>query len=367
MPMPTKGARLFLQKRKGRGSVYIIKDENNFRRSTGTEDRREAEIQLSEHIGQKTRSSGSTLPEAVSIGEVLAIYGEEHAPTVASPRSQGLAIAALLPFWGDKMVSEVKGETCRRYAKTRKHHQTGLPIAPGTIRRELNTLAAAMNYCHSEGYLTNAPRVSLPKAPETFQRALQRNEVAKLIRAARRRKCPHVARFILVSIYTGTRASPVLNLRLRGPATTGGWFDLTAGVLYRMGEGEIATKKRRTPARLPRQLLGHARRWEAGGDIWAVAFRGQRVGSIKTAWAKIVADANLEWRPTPHTLKHTAITWAIEGGASIADASGFFSTSIATIERVYWHRSPHFQSGALGAIENRKQAQTGAKREQDKE
>jgi len=264
------------------------------------------------------------------------------------------------------MVSEVKGETCRRYAKTRKHHQTGLPIAPGTIRRELNTLGAAMNYCHREGYLTYAPPVSLPEAPETFQRALQRDEVAKLIRAARRRNCPHVARFILVSIYTGTRASPVLNLRIMGPATTGGWFDLTAGVLYRMGDAERATKKRRTPARLPRQLLGHARRWQARGDIWAVAFRGQRVASIKTAWAKIVVEADLGWRPTPHTLKHTAITWAIEGGASIADASGFFSTSIATIERVYWHRSPHFQSGALGAIENRKSPQTGAKQGRSK-
>jgi len=366
MPMPTKGARLFLRKRKGREPVYVIKDTGNVERSTGTDDRRQAEIQLSDHIAQKTRSGGSARPEAVSIAEVLAIYGEEHAPTVASPRSQGLAIAALLPFWGAKMVSEVKGETCRRYAKTRKHHQTGLPIAPGTIRRELNTLGAAMNYCHREGYLTYAPPVSLPEAPETFQRALQRDEVAKLIRAARRRNCPHVARFILVSIYTGTRASPVLNLRIMGPATTGGWFDLTAGVLYRMGDAERATKKRRTPARLPRQLLGHARRWQARGDIWAVAFRGQRVASIKTAWAKIVVEADLGWRPTPHTLKHTAITWAIEGGASIADASGFFSTSIATIERVYWHRSPHFQSGALGAIENRKSPQTGAKQGRSK-
>ena len=141
MPMPTKGARLFLRKRKGREPVYVIKDTGNVERSTGTDDRRQAEIQLSDHIAQKTRSGGSARPEAVSIAEVLAIYGEEHAPTVASPRSQGLAIAALLPFWGAKMVSEVKGETCRRYAKTRKHHQTGLPIAPGTIRRELTRSA----------------------------------------------------------------------------------------------------------------------------------------------------------------------------------------------------------------------------------
>ncbi|MFQ1702895.1 hypothetical protein ACJ5NV_20140, partial [Loktanella agnita] len=33
-------------------------------------------------------------------------------------------------------------------------------------------------------------------------------------------------------------------------------------------------------------------------------------------------DTNLDWRPTPHSLKHTAITWAIQNGASIVDAAG---------------------------------------------
>jgi len=51
-------------------------------------------------------------------------------------------------------------------------------------------------------------------------------------------------------------------------------------------------------------------------------------------------------------LKHTAITWAIQNGASIADAAAFFSTSTDTIERVYWHHSPRFQESAVQAIDN---------------
>jgi len=84
-----------------------------------------------------------------------------------------------------------------------------------------------------------------------------------------------------------------------------------------------------------------------------VEYRGARVLDVKTAWAKIVADAGLGWKPTPHTLKHTAITWAIQGGASIPDAAAYFATSTETIERTYWHLSPHFQSGALAAIEGK--------------
>lgn len=355
MPQPAKGARLVLRSRAGRPAVWVIKDSGQPERSTGTGDRRQAEIAFADYISGKARRSGPAGPTEITVDEVLDIYGEEHAATVASPRSQGLAIDALLKFWTGRPIADVKGETCRRYGKQRMHHQTGKPIAPGTIRRELNTLAAAINYCHREGYLTAAPRVTLPATPETHQRALERHEIAALIRAARSRPgLRHVARFILVSIYTGTRVSAALNLRLTGPATSGGWFDLDAGVLYRIGGDERVTKKRRTPAKLPRQLLGHARRWAASGDTWAVQWRGARVASVKTAWARVVAAAGLGWTPTQHTLKHTAITWAIEGGASITDAAAFFATSAATIERTYWHRSPHFQAGAVGAIENRK-------------
>lgn len=292
----------------------------------------------------------------MTIADVLAIYGEEHAPTVAAPERLGYAIQALLPFWGTLKASDVKGETCRRYAKTRFRPVKGkkIPVKPGTIRRELNALAAAMNYAHREGYLLSAPLVTLPEKPETHQRALTRDEVAKLIRSARTRGQTHVARFILICIYTGTRKVAALGLRLSGPSTVGGWFDLDAGVLYRRGTVERSTAKRRTPAKLPRQLLAHARRWQVMGQTWAVEWRGSRVADVQTAWEGVVTDAGLDWRPTPHTLKHTAITWAIQRGASITDAAAFFGTSAETIERVYWHHSPHFQKGAVSAIERRK-------------
>lgn len=355
MPRPAKGPRLFQRKRKDRAPVWVIKDTGQPERSTGTADRGQAEIALADYIASKYRRSGPAGPHELTVADILTVYGEEHGPTVANPKTLGHGISALLPFWGTLPVADVKAETCRRYARTRKHFRTGKPLEPGSIRRELNVLASALNYCHREGYLTSAPKVTLPTPPETHQRALERGEVAALLRAARRLGFRHVAHFILIGIYTGTRATAIMNLALRGPSTVGGWFDLEQGVLYRMGQGEKATKKRRTPAKLPRQLIGHARRWRATGDIWAVSWRGGRVESIKTAWAKIVAESGLDWRPTPHTLKHTAITWAIEGGASMADAAGFFGTSTQTIERVYWHRSPMYQGGAVDAIENRKQ------------
>ena len=356
MPQPGKGARLHLRKRAGRDPVFTIKDTGHAEISTGTGDRGQAEIALAHYISRKNRRSGPSEASAITIADILSIYGEEHAPTVAAPERLGYAIQALLPFWGGLTAADVKGETCRRYAKTRFRVIRGakVPVAPGTIRRELNALGAAITYANKEGYLLTAPRVTLPAKPETNQRALTRDEVARLIRSARSRGQKHVARFVLISIYTGTRKVAALSLRLSGPSTVGGWFDLAAGVLYRRGTGERSTAKRRTPAKLPRQLLAHARRWAANGAVWAIEWRGQRVADVQTAWEGVVTDADIGWRPTPHTLKHTAITWAMQRGSSIPDAAGFFGTSAETIERVYWHHSPDFQKGAVSAIERRK-------------
>ena len=359
MPMPLKGARLLLRNRPGREPVWVIKDGPT-EISTGTADSGQAEIALAAHITKKNRQSGPAKPDEMTVAEALSAYGEEHAPHCADPARIGYAIQALLPFWGELAVSAIKGETCRRYAKTRKRNiapegqpPQWVPIKPDTIRRELATLGAALNFCAAEGYLITAPKVTKPAREETGQRALTRSEAAKIIRIARKRGQHHIARFTLISLYTGTRKSAVLNLRLSGPYIGGGWFDLDAGVLYRIGDGEKATNKRRTPARIPRQLAAHARRWKAMGMTWAVEFRGARVADIKTAWGKIADEAKLGWHPTPHTLKHTAITWAMRKGVSIEDASGYFSTSIETIQRTYWHLSPHFQSSAVEAIEGK--------------
>ena len=72
---------------------------------------------------------------------------------------------------------------------------------------------------------------------------------------------------------------------------------------------------------------------------------------VKRAFASAVHAAKLEG-VTPHTLKHTAITWAIQNGATTWEAAGFFATSQETIEKVYGHHSPSFMESAREAMEN---------------
>lgn len=341
MPQRAKGPRLYFRAGKG----YIIRDTGRPDVSARTSDSREADRALARYIAARDRPAGPAEPGDMSISTALSIYGEEHAPGVAAPARIGYAIAALDRFWGALAVSAITKETCNRYVRVRGK-------ADGTIRRELTTLRAALNYCVAEGRLTRAPAIHMPKAPPGKDRWLTRSEVARLIRAARRSDMgKHLARFILVGVYTGSRKSVILNLRFM-PQTAGGWIDTARGVIHRRGEDEIETKKRRPPARLSRKLLAHARRWEANGARHAVEFRGQRVADIKTAWNAAATVAGLEG-VTPHTLRHTAATWLMQRGVEPFEAAGFLGMSVETLLRVYGHHHPDHQANAAGAMDRK--------------
>lgn len=220
------------------------------------------------------------------------------------------------------------------------------------MRRELGVLRAALQHCHREGYLLYSPPVVLPAKPPSKERWLTRDEAARLLWAAyRSHRGKHLARFILVGLYTGTRKQATLALQFHAN-TTGGWVDLDNGVLYRRGEGEADSKKRRTPARLPTRLLSHMRRWQAEGGGYVVEYRGVRIGDVQTAFEAARDAAGLPG-VTPHTLKHTAITWAMQRGAKAWDAASYFGTSVQTIESTYGHHSPDHQTSAREAMDGR--------------
>jgi len=344
MPRPSKGARLYRRKD---GSWSIL--DGRIERRTGATSREEAEAALAEYIRQRGRPSGPSEPDRLQIGEVLIAYLEEHAPHTADPARISYAVEALAKFWGDLPVSAITKNTCRRYAATRvRHDRDGVehPIGAGTIRRELGTLRAALKYCEEEGRLTRAPTVHMPDKPEPKDRWLTREEAAKLLMAARRNK--HLAYFILIGLYTGTRKEAIMSLAFT-PHTVGGWIDCDSGVIYRRAQDMRQTSKRKPPARMPRKLLGHMRRLKAKGQRWAVQFKGGRVQSVRTAWAAACTDSGITGI-SPHTLRHTAITWAMHAGVPLADASGYFGVSIEMLERVYLHHHPAFQERTANAM-----------------
>jgi integrase len=211
-------------------------------------------------------------------------------------------------------------------------------------------LQASLNYVHREGLLVYAPAVTLTDHSAPRERWLTRDEAARLLREARRSGNRTLVRFILIGLYTGTRPGAILKLRWV-PSLDSGWVDLDRGILHRAGAAERQTVKRRGDCRIPRQLLAHMRRWRGGGLV--ISWKGKRVADIGKAFATACRRAGIE-AATPHTLKHTAVTWAFQRGMAMEDAVGFFSTSAATLERVYRQHSPLHQRRAVEIMERKR-------------
>lgn len=340
MPRPTKSARLY----KRENGTYEIRDGAR-RISTGTRDCRDAESRLAVYLAERDRPAGPSTPDTMTVNAALDIYGREHAPTVKAPERIAYAIEALSPRLGSLPVGSINAAVCRRYARDRNK-------ASGTTRKELGVLQAAVNYCYREGYLTAPVKVTLPPKPAARDRWLTRDEVAALLRAARRNpRTRHLCRYILTAIYTGSRSEVILNLRFM-PHVGGGWADVENGVLYRRAPGEVETAKRRPPAPIPPRLLVHLRRWQRMGARHVVELRGQRVGSIKNAWKSTLAAAGID-HARPHDLRHTCATWLLQGGAEMWQAAGFLGMGVDVLERTYGHHSPHYMKGAVEALSRR--------------
>ena len=343
---PVEPPRLYLRNDGGR-KVWIIRDQGRDRRTGCLEgDRDGANQRLAEYLIQKNRSKPAKggRSDSVSLAEVMRVYAMEHAPTVARPDTIGHHLGALADFWGRRKVSEIKGATCRAYAATRTQSMA---------RHELETLRAAVNYFHKEYGLDPIPAFTMPPKSRPRERWLTRDEAARLLRNARR--TPHLARFILVGLYTGTRSGAILGLSWL-PSVTTGFVDLDAGVIHRSGSGQRASKKRKPPVRIPARLLAHLRRWKAmdGNMRSVIHWNGGRVDSVKKAFGSARKNARLSDDVTPHTLRHTAGTWLMQAGVEMWQAAGFLGMTVDMLERSYGHHHSKFQKQAADAVTRRR-------------
>lgn len=385
MSRQAKGPRLYL--RKGRADPrtgkalpdrWFIRD-GTYERSTGCgpECVGDAEQKLAAYIAEKwSRPIKESDPARVLVADVLGLYGRERGPHLKADTATMVGFAThLLAWWGESTLADVRRSTCAAYTKHRtaqpiRHGKTGRTVSAQTARRELEMLSAAIGYYDKEYHLTRRPAVVLPEKAETHRDALTRTEAARLLKAARgsryqegrwspldgsqRANRRHMARFILLGLYTGSRSNVVKRLRW-SESLTDPWVDLEKAVVYRRGrdERESATK-RRPMVKLPRRLAGHLSRWKAADErkgLATVLHHGEReIGSVRRGFAGCVADAGLSSAITPHWLRHTAATWLMERNVDSWEASGYLGMTAATLEKHYGHHRPDHQSAARKAL-----------------
>jgi hypothetical protein len=232
MPTLRKSARLWLRparrdKKTGRivaRATYLILDAGkHYPTGCFAGEAERAERKLAEYIAAKYQAprKGRDLEE-IPLADVLSIYIDDRGPKQRNRAKFDERMARLNEFWGAMRLSEVTGDACRRYVAERGN--------AGGSRRDLEDLRAAINHHAREGLHHNIVRVALPEKGLARDRWLTRGEAAKLLwtcwrhRETQLRHCGphrgqrlptkryplrHLARFLLIALYTGTRAGAI--------------------------------------------------------------------------------------------------------------------------------------------------------------
>ena len=364
MPANSKGPRLWLRKarrdKRGRPThraVWLILDgEHQESTGCGRDDRGGAETALEQYLaGKRLGSTKASIrdPNQIPIADVLALYASEVAPEHSRPKETAQRIERLLAFFGNKVLSAINGDLCREFVKWRS--------TPTAARDDLTVLRAAINHHREEGHCEKIVSVVLPDKPVGRERWCTRSEVAKLLWAAwrfrerqkgqptDRRTRRHVARFILVAIYTGTRAGAVCTAALE-PTVGMGWIDLDKGIFYRRPAGTRETKKRRPPVPLPDRLLAHLRRWKGLGQRFAVEWNSDAVSDVDKAFRNVANEAGLP-DVRPHILRHTAATWQMQLGTDPWQAAEYLGMTLKTLLDNYGHHHPDYLKGPREAFD----------------
>ncbi len=236
-------------------------------------------------------------------------------------------------------------------------------------RRDLEILRAAVRFYHEEHVFTACPVVKLPARSPAREEWLTRSQVAALlgkVRHRRNKQAKHLARVILIAVYSGTRSGAILKLRWL-PSPTGGWIDLDHSRLYRKGQGQVETKKRQPPAPIHAKLIPHLRRWQKADTVrvdehgeplppitYVIHSRGKPVNKLRRSWRTACEACGKSEEAVPHTLRHSAATWLMQAGVAPWEAAGYLGISVEMLEEVYGHHHPDYQANAAAAIAPKK-------------
>jgi hypothetical protein len=183
---------------------------------------------------------------------------------------------------------------------------------------------------------------------------LTRSEAARLLWAAWRAKQvmrdnvtqrevgKHIARFVLIGLYTGTRHAAIC-AAATVPAIGRSYVDLEKGIFYRLAKGKKATKKRQPPVRLPPKLLDRLRRWQrVGASRHAVVeWNGKPINSVRKGFASAVRAAGLD-------------PWMMQNRTDPARAAEYLGMSEATLMANYFHLHPDYQAEAVDAFSRKR-------------
>lgn len=320
-------------------AVVVWRDEDGpHRRRLGVFNEAEGRVALDAFVGNIQALKGR---EGLTVGKIWDEY-------VADREKDGKLVAvfhdnwkALKPRFENMRVADITDDVCRDYARTRmekgrtitrkgadgKPEQVVLAIGVGTVWTELLRLRSALNWAFARELIHRKKHIWIPRKPDPKKRPLTVEEFLRLRAAAL--GTPHLRLFVILALTTAGRTEAILELMWPKVDFDAWTIDLRA---ERGDVDPLSKRARKGRALVPmtedaRQALLEAK--EGALTDHVIEWDGAPVKSIRKAFAGAVERAGLgtyeadPTRPgqqrfvtdvTPHTLRHTAVSWAEEEG-----------------------------------------------------
>lgn len=296
-------------------------------KSTKTADPGEAAQALAQFAGGRAFASPR-------LADLLQSYRHEYVSqhTARSTRTGGLdgTLGRLSAFAGRRDAHEARA-VADEWIAARK----AAGIASGTIRKEVAALQAALRWAVRAGRLDAAavPELDLPAKSPSRLRWLTEDEAERLtVAAARGRQgprvrepVPRVEAFVRLALALGPRKRALETLK---------WsqVDLVAKLIdFRDG---AETSKRRPRLPIPERVYGLLLELHEAKHSDYVLYRP---GSITPAFTTARKRAGLGSDVTPHVLRHTFASWALQRGVPIWTVAQVLGDTVRTVEDVYGH------------------------------
>lgn len=341
----------------GRYYVFWSEGRQSHRESLGVGDELEAQERFARWILRRVAARRGIPPEK-TISEYWSVYLDKHVNTDAvMPKGRETIAYAwknLEPHFGKRTIDEFTQELVDAYVAARLRGKIGRKSKPVTVRRELVSLNAALNFC-SKWYQmferTRLRAVRLPSEGRPREQWLDLNEMQRLLDAAadcrQGSRLSRGEKFIWLALETGARLQAILDLE---------WsrvhFDV--GTIEFDVPGRKRTKKYRATVPISASLrpvlerafqervivLPNGRKHEEThvmenqGAIWPIV---QRI-AIRAGFSAQKTKGGTKPRATgisPHVLRHSAATLMARRGVPLWAIGKILGNSVAMVERVY--------------------------------
>jgi integrase len=309
------------------------------RASTRTADRQQAEAILAAFRLVKADAPLSDL----TIPHVLDWYWDAHGSKLMRPDAVTLAMKYLKPFFGNTRAGALTLDMQEQYTAHRREAGAG----DESIRRDLSVLSAATKRAVKYKKLDHAPPMLTISPAAGRERWLTRKEVATLFRQMRQpvrgKRHRHVLLFARLALYTSARTGAILDL-------TWDRVNFDAGLIDFRKPGRKPTKKRRTVAPMTpmlRRMLLHTKKHSRSPFV--VSWAGDGIGRVAKAFIAHAEKAGLEG-VTPHVLRHTFASWAVQKGVPIYTVGKALGQTVTSTTSRYAKLAPDDVRAAMEAM-----------------